>query len=54
MAGVEERNEGRHIDDNNTITMRVLPLLLLLPDNLKKIKLTQLGGCGRQLKGGQL
>jgi hypothetical protein len=52
MVGVEEHDEGRHTNDDNMIKMPLLPLLLLLADNLKK-KSTQLGGHGGQLKGGK-
>ncbi len=33
---MEERGKGRHVDEDNMITMTMLPLLLLAPDNLKK------------------
>jgi hypothetical protein len=36
MVGVEERDKGRHNNDNNMIMMTTLPLPLPLPDDLKK------------------
>ncbi len=36
MAGVEERDEGRHDNDDDMITMTTTPLPLPLPDDLKK------------------
>jgi hypothetical protein len=35
MAGEEERDERRHDNDNNMITMMTLPLPLLPANNLK-------------------
>jgi hypothetical protein len=36
MAGVEERDKGRHDNDDDMITMTTLPLPLPPPDDLKK------------------
>ncbi len=43
MAGVEERDKGRHGNDNNMITMTMLPLSLPPPDNLKKVTINSIG-----------
>jgi hypothetical protein len=36
MGGVEEHDEGRQDNADNTITMTTLPLLLPPPDDLKQ------------------
>jgi hypothetical protein len=43
MAGMEERDEGRHSNDKDMITMMMLPLPLLPPDNLKKVIINSIG-----------
>ncbi len=43
MAGVEERDKGKHNNDDNMITMTMLPLLLPLTGNLKKITINSIG-----------
>ncbi len=51
MAEVEERDKGRHNDDNNMITMTMLPLPLLPPDDLKKVTINLIGRMRRAIEG---